>query len=258
MTGIIIAAGRGRRMGALTATSPKCLLPVGRTTILANSVQLLREAGCDKIVIIGGYLNEKLSTDGVTVVINHDYERNNVLHSLLTARSHVNGEVLVLYSDVWFEPEPIRRMAQSPGAIVLGVDQAWRHYYRGRTEHTEAEAEMVYFNDRREARLLGKNISPLPSARLGEGEFMGLLKLSDAGSAQLVGLFDRLNQSLSPTDSFQRAAKWSEAYLTDLLQEAIDTGTHIGCELFDGGWSEIDTEQDYLRLISTRPIPDNP
>ena len=43
MRGIIIAAGRGLRMLPMTSFSPKCLLPIGDTTLL-NTVELLRNA----------------------------------------------------------------------------------------------------------------------------------------------------------------------------------------------------------------------
>ena len=48
-------------------------------------------------------------------------------------------------------------------------------------------------------------------------------------------------------EPFQRAARYRNAYLTDLWQELIERGTRIDPILIDGQWREIDTGQDLDR-----------
>ena len=48
-------------------------------------------------------------------------------------------------------------------------------------------------------------------------------------------------------EPFQRAARYRNAYLTDLLQELIDTGIQVDPILISGQWREIDTGQDLDR-----------
>ncbi len=48
-------------------------------------------------------------------------------------------------------------------------------------------------------------------------------------------------------EPFQRAAAYRNAYLTDLLQDLIDTGTRVEPVWIEGAWREIDTGQDLER-----------
>ena len=51
MKAMILAAGRGERMGALTATQPKPLLTIGDRSLIEHHVMRLAASGIDEIVI---------------------------------------------------------------------------------------------------------------------------------------------------------------------------------------------------------------
>jgi NDP-sugar pyrophosphorylase family protein len=55
---IVLAAGRGTRMGALTEELPKPMLPIEGRPMLEHIVLRLREAGIDRILIVVGYRRE--------------------------------------------------------------------------------------------------------------------------------------------------------------------------------------------------------
>jgi N-acetyl-alpha-D-muramate 1-phosphate uridylyltransferase len=59
-TAFLFAAGRGERMGALTANTPKPLLPVGNTTLIDITLQRLQQAGINRVIINTAYLAEKI------------------------------------------------------------------------------------------------------------------------------------------------------------------------------------------------------
>jgi len=59
MKAVILAAGRGKRMGKLTEESPKPLLKVGDKTLLGYIIDVLPPA-IDEIIIVIGYLGEKI------------------------------------------------------------------------------------------------------------------------------------------------------------------------------------------------------
>jgi molybdenum cofactor cytidylyltransferase len=52
--GIVLAAGRSRRMG-----EPKAMLRVGDETFLQNAVRALREGGCAYVVVVTGRLDDE-------------------------------------------------------------------------------------------------------------------------------------------------------------------------------------------------------
>ena len=63
MRAILIAAGRGRRLGPLTDDVPKCYAEIGGRRILDWSLGGAASAGLDDVVFVGGYLIERVRAD---------------------------------------------------------------------------------------------------------------------------------------------------------------------------------------------------
>lgn len=60
MRGMILAAGRGERMGPLTASMPKPLLELGGQTLIARQLERLAGAGIGEVVINLSYRGEQI------------------------------------------------------------------------------------------------------------------------------------------------------------------------------------------------------
>lgn len=58
MKTIILAAGMGTRIGKMTETIPKCLLPFNGSTILESSISKLKKLNIKDIKIVVGYKKE--------------------------------------------------------------------------------------------------------------------------------------------------------------------------------------------------------
>jgi len=56
----ILAAGRGTRLGALTADRPKPMIPVRGIPVLEHIVVGLRESGIDAFLLVVGYKAEAI------------------------------------------------------------------------------------------------------------------------------------------------------------------------------------------------------
>jgi choline kinase len=246
--GIVIAAGAGVRMGALTEAIPKCLLPVAGRPLIDWTIERLRAAGCSEIVVIVGYRGELVRPAGATIVENGQYTQNNILHSLMTARAHFDGPLMVSYSDIWVEPEIHQRLAAAPGDIVIAADTDWRAYYEGRTQHPLGEAEKVHLDRDGRAHRFGKHLAETADDGLHCAEFLGLWRMSARGAARFRDVFLELEGKLEPGMRFQHAAAWQKAYITDLLQELADRGDEVRCAAVERGWAELDTREDYERL----------
>ncbi len=61
-TAVLLAAGRGSRLGGLTADLPKAMLPIGPTTVIDRAVISLQDAGIQRLVVVTGHLAERLET----------------------------------------------------------------------------------------------------------------------------------------------------------------------------------------------------
>ena len=61
MRGIILAAGRGVRMGKLTNGKPKCLIKYKGKRLLEHQIDCFRRSNINDIAIVTGYKREMLS-----------------------------------------------------------------------------------------------------------------------------------------------------------------------------------------------------
>ena len=59
-TAIILAAGRGMRLGSLTEKTPKCLLRVGGLPILHHQLSALEKNGVMEAVVVVGFMAETI------------------------------------------------------------------------------------------------------------------------------------------------------------------------------------------------------
>jgi choline kinase len=255
MKGVVIAAGRGRRMQAYTADKPKCMLDVAGRPLLAHALAALRRAGCHEITVVTGYRADRVVAPGCRIVCNTDYERNNILHSLMYARDSFDDDVLVTYSDIFVEPDIHERLANASGDIVLAVDRDWQAYYEQRAHHPLEEAEKAFIVERAPHRgdvvAIGKDLTLEDAGTHLCGEFLGLWKMTADGARRFRDRFERLDATLSSEDPFQAARTWRQAYVTDLFADLLAAGAPVHAELIERGWVEIDGAEDYERLPAT-------
>jgi L-glutamine-phosphate cytidylyltransferase len=249
---IVIAAGRGKRLGPHTEERPKCLVEVGPRTILGWQLRALAAVGVDDVVVIRGYRADELTAGARALwpaarfVDNRAWETNNILLSLACALDELTGPVYLTYSDIIFTPAVTRALADAAGDACLVIDRAFREVYVGRSEHPLEEGEVADLDAAGRVRRVGKRALPAEEAF---GEFIGLVKLSATGTGWLrdavTGALARYaGREEAP---YQRAARFRTAYLTDALQELIDAGRPMTPVAIDGAWREIDTGQDLER-----------
>ena len=134
MRGVILAAGKGTRLGALGAKVPKALLPVGKKPCLEHIILGMREAGVDRLAVVIGHLGELIqaryqdgSSLGVQITyLQQDLARYGTGAALLQAEQFVQGEpFFVSYGDIAIAPENYRAMAQlfnEHGTMVSSIN----------------------------------------------------------------------------------------------------------------------------------------
>jgi NDP-sugar pyrophosphorylase family protein len=64
MKAILLAAGMGTRLDKYTKDLPKCLLNLAGKTLIERQVETLRAAGINDIVIIKGFMPDKINIPG--------------------------------------------------------------------------------------------------------------------------------------------------------------------------------------------------
>jgi choline kinase len=249
---ILIAAGRGKRLGAHTEEIPKCMVKVGSQPILGWVWKALSSVGVDELVVIRGYRGDVLETfvrslvPKVHFVDNPEWQTNNVLLSMACARRFFDEPTYLTYSDIIFTPAVARAAEASTAEIGLVIDRDFRSIYDGRTEHPLDEGEVSDLMPDGTVARVGKRALPVPEAI---GEYIGLARLGTRGVATVANTLDNLTLRFAGREHepFQRAQTYRNAYQTDLWQALIDDGIKIDPIMIDGQWREIDTGQDLDR-----------
>jgi phosphoenolpyruvate phosphomutase len=229
------------------------MVTVGGRPILHRQLDALGAAGADDVVIVRGYLGDRIAVAvagkqraPVRFVENPDWANNNILTSLLYAEGEMPAGFLFSYSDIVFATEHARRVAASSADVALIVDRRWQDAYVGRVHHPVSEAELVKIEESgggpRVVRV-GKRVVPAEQAA---GEFIGLAKFSAAGAEALARDWARA-RARGMEQPFGQAATLRQAYLSDALNQMADDGVTLTPVFIDGGWREIDTEEDLSR-----------
>jgi len=121
LLGIILAAGRGKRLEPVLRDQPKCLLDFGGTSILMHQVKALATVGIKDFVVVVGYEKEQIISHVAnapyrfTFVENPIYDETNTLYSLWLARRHFTDDFFYCNADVVFDYR-IPRHLLSPAA----------------------------------------------------------------------------------------------------------------------------------------------
>ena len=242
MRAVIIGAGRGSRLQQETDHQPKTLVPVMGRPMLDWIVDALREAGfhARDIVFISGYAEEVVRAryPDFEYVRNHQWQDNNILHSLMFARDLLREGFVSTYADIVYEADVVKRLKSSPHDLVLGCDTHWRRRYVARSQHPESDAEKLRAKGDRVVQV----DRTIPSDQA-DGEFIGVLKATSSGAQSLIAAFDEIDtQNLQ--GEWRQGRTFKRAYLIDLLQTMLENQVPMYRENTPGGYMEIDTLED--------------
>jgi len=240
MKAIIIAAGLAKRLGSQTKELPKGLLDINGKSILERQIQILKNNGIQEIVIITGPYKNKFKFDKVRYVEDLEYEKHDVLLSLMEAKNEIRGDIITTYSDILFDEKILQQIIKSKVDIGVATDMNWKQKYENRTEHPKSQADNVIIENNKIIKIK-KNISKI-SKKQKNGEFIGILKFSKRGSEIFVIEYNKVEKN--KPSPFHEAKTFEKSYLTDMIQELIDQKITVEPIIVDGNWCEIDTFQD--------------
>ena len=242
MKAIILAAGSGTRISKNFPALPKALIQVNNISIISRQISLFKKNGIDEIIVITGPFKEKFSMPDITCVYDQKFEEHDILGSLMEAREHIFGDVIITYSDIIFEDLILKKILQTNLDIGIAVDLDWKKAYEDRKLHPISEAENVLFDNSRNILEIRKNIQ---NSNLETGEFLGITKLSNNGCKLLLKRYDEIRND--KCGRFYDTKSLTKAYLTDMIQELIDSNIEVKPIFISGKWCEIDTIEDLKR-----------
>jgi len=231
MHAIILAAGRGSRLLPLTTDLPKCLLPIGNTTVLGMQLDTLFANGVETATVVTGFNSHMVEAEiearqagsRVKTLFNPFFQVADNLASCWMVRESMHQDFLLINGDTLFSPELLQSVLAAPSKnIAVTIDQ--KGHYDG--------DDMKVTLDGSQLTAIGKTL-PLTET---DGESIGMLRFMDQGPQIFRTELERLMKTPDGTKS------WFLSAIHGLAQ----AGQHIDTINIKGAdWSELDTSEDY-------------
>jgi len=240
---IILAAGRGSRMGALTAEEPKCFARLHGKRLLDWQLAALRGAGLEHIALVRGYRAECFA-EPVEYFDNPDWQHSNMVRTLLAADAWLCAdECIVSYSDIVYSHQTVRALMQTEAELAIAYDPSWLALWSQRFENPLDDAETFRLDAHGKLRDIGQRTTT--SSEI-EGQYIGLLKFTPAGWARVKTLLDALGD-----------AELNRLDMTGLLRSGLQKNWQIAVSPVSGPWGEVDAQTDldlYHQLIPAHAL----
>ncbi len=230
MIGVILAAGKGSRLGKHTANLPKSLLPLNdnNDTLLDYNLNLLSKFDLEKIVIVTGFNSNKieehlLKYNNIEIVYNPFWNHCNVLGSLYMALKNITDDFLFLHADTLADKSIWDSLIQAEGEMVLPFE---------RKKCGEEEMKVLL----KENKVI--QITKEMDSDIADGEFLGIAKFSKL----TIPFFKSIAENIFKEGELNH-------YMEFVIQAAINENKFeiIAIDILEDNFVEVDFEEDYIR-----------
>jgi len=239
---ILLVAGEGKRLRPYTHDRPKCMVEINGISLIDRQLSVLKSEGLIDILMIGGYKADMLKTSGIKLKVNPRYYETNMVWTLFSAEDEMEGDVIVSYGDIVYSREILQALLQSTADIAVTIDKEWESYWRARNENPLDDAETLKLKKDGSIGEIGYKPKTLDEI---DGQYMGLMKFSPKGVKQIKDIFHA-----AIDDGKLLGGGVENAYMTELLQAAINTGNKVMAVPVYGGWIEVDTVNDLCSSVT--------
>ncbi len=215
MKAVILAAGKGTRMGPLTENRPKVMLPVANRPILEHIIVTMKAAGIEEFLIVVGYLKEKIIDhfkDGSRFGVKIDYIEQNAqkgtADAIRVAGNSIHERFIVTNGDVLASIRDIKKIVNAGGDVILAAKKVG----------SPQEYGILFVNGKKVKKLVEK---PRESE-------------SDLANAGIYVFEPSIFDAIDKTNLSMRG----EYEITDSIQSMIDSGKDVSYSPLEK-WQDI-------------------
>jgi len=237
---VVLAASRGAGLGPLTEDRPKCMIDVRGQPLLRRQVAMLNGAGIRDVTVVRGYRKEAIDLLSINTADNDRFADTGELYSLNCARKVLNQPTLVTYGDILFRDYMLDTLLRTDGDIVIVADALWQD----REQSAEGLVRDLIIGDAAFSTDYLED-SPVHLLEVGNdvardtatGEWVGLLKLSEAGAKTVAG----------ELVAMEADGSLEKGDVPSLLTRLIAGGHKVRVQYITGQWLDIDDALDLAR-----------
>jgi phosphoenolpyruvate phosphomutase len=237
---VVLAASRGDALAPLTEEKPKCMLDVRGQPLLRRLVSTMNASGVRDITVVRGYRKEAIDLPNITTVDNDAYAEGGEAASLACAVERLRGACLVSYGDILFRNYILENLLAADGDIVLVVDVGLRdggHRAPGRAVDAVRCSRRFTGSYLDEEPVTLSEIGGTLAPDAADGEFIGLVKLSERGS---ILVRDEL-------DAMRADGKLDVSDLPELFARLLTKNVLITVLYITGHWLDVDDAFDLAK-----------
>ena len=234
---IILAAGKGTRMKALTKDQPKCMVKYEGKEILHHQLGVASDYKSMDVVIASGYQSSKIEAPGVRILFNERYAETNMAYTLFNTLSKMHDvyeNYYISYGDIIYSSAVFEKMYFAQYEVAVAADRNWQIYWKMRMDNILDDAESFITNEHGEVIELGQKINDLQQAR---AQYIGLSKFTKSSIRNAMRHWHTMR-------GFYSQHEYDNLFMTDFIQSLIRAGNKVNSVLIDGGWMEFDTPSD--------------
>lgn len=237
MKAIILAAGKGTRMGKYTENLPKGMLNLNGKTLIERQIETLKSAGIYDIAIVTGYKADKINYNGIKYYHNKKFDTTNMIETLMCAKEFLDDDVLICYSDILYTKKVVDMCINNRSDIGVVVDNNWKFLWKLRYNTTDYDLESLTVKEGKIIEL-GKEVTSSDNL---DYRYVGIIKLLLNGIKTFINTYKNHMGKMWE----QSGKSFEQGYMTDILNKIISDGIQVTPIIITSNWLEFDTDKDY-------------
>jgi len=242
LTGLVLAAGIGKRLAPLTEERPKGLIELEGRSLLARLLDGLQAAGVHETVLVVGYRQEMIRTAlgrshrgmPLRYVVNAEFEKGPRLSLWAGRAEFLRDDVVLTDGDVLFAPPLLERVARATTPNV----------FLGEPDFVDTGEEINLYRAGERVVAIRRGVAGPPAMPYeARAEWVGFVKVGRTAGAALVESLQSMIQGGHVDGDYEVA-----------LDALLGSHSFAMCSTAGLPWIEIDFPQD-LQAAEAEILP---